>query len=118
MRSLQAITYQGDTVATAAPTEFYLCAKLEQRPRPDPDVMFVAAMCLYAREILNGDRPEPYTDQDAARYARAFLIPHELIQRSRLDCARAAGALCVPELELQAAYDEYWCGTGHPLRLE
>ena len=51
--------------------------------------------------------PGPYTDADARRYARAALIPAELLERPTLDARRTAAALGVPADELQAARDEH-----------
>jgi hypothetical protein len=61
----------------------------------------------YAGDVLAGVLPAPYGDEDARRYARACLIPAELLDRPRLDDARAASALGVPAGELQAARAEH-----------
>ena len=44
-------------------------------------------MCAYAGDILSGVLPGPYTDDDARRYARACLVPLELLERPELDIA-------------------------------
>jgi hypothetical protein len=64
-------------------------------------------MCAYAGDVLSGTLLGPYSDEDARRYARACLIPAELLERSGLDAERAARALNVPPLELRAARAEH-----------
>jgi hypothetical protein len=39
-------------------------------------------MCRYAREVLTGRLRGPYTDQNARRFARAALVPKELLARA------------------------------------
>jgi len=100
--SLQPITYRGRVVAAhrrALPAH----DELEDRPVGDPERTFVAYMCLYARDLVTGDLPGPYTQQRARRFAQACLIPAELAERADLDVPRAAAALGVPEHELHAA---------------
>jgi hypothetical protein len=60
-------------------------------------------MCAYAGDVARGELPGPYTDADARLYARACLIPTELLERPTLDVHSAAAALGVPADELQAA---------------
>jgi hypothetical protein len=57
--------------------------------------------------FARGELPGPYTDADARRYARACLIPAELLERSALDIDHTAAALRVPADELWAARAEY-----------
>ncbi len=89
-------------VAAATAERFLLSDELEHRPVGDPERTFVIYMCLYARDVLTGDLPGPYTEQRARRFARACLIPAELAERPGLDTARVAAALGVPEHELRA----------------
>ena len=42
-------------------------------------------MCAYAGDVLSGVLPGPYSDEDACRYARACLVPPELLERAELD---------------------------------
>ena len=37
------------------------------------DLRLAQAMCAYALEVAAGERPGPYRDEDAARYASALL---------------------------------------------
>jgi hypothetical protein len=38
-------------------------------------------MCAYALDVAAGVLPGPYNEGDARRYARACLIPDELLER-------------------------------------
>jgi hypothetical protein len=104
MTSPQPITYRGRLVAVAARERFFLCDELAQRPAGDPELGFVAFMCAYALDVARGELPGPYTDENARRYARACLIPTELLERDNLDVPRAARALGLPADELAAAH--------------
>jgi hypothetical protein len=64
-------------------------------------------MCAYAADVATGELPGPYIDADARRFARACLIPTELLERPRLDIDRVAAALRVPRDELEAARIEH-----------
>jgi hypothetical protein len=103
MKEIQPITYRGRTVAACTPERIFLSDELEQRPRGDPELTFVLYMCAYAGDIARGQLPAPYTDDDAVQYARACLIPGELLDRITLDLSRAARALGVPVHELAGA---------------
>ena len=105
--TLHPISYRGRTVAAATRTRFFLADVLEERPADDPERTFVIFMCAYAGDVLAGVLPGPYSDEDARRYARACLVPAELLERAELDVERAARALQLPACELQAARAEH-----------
>jgi hypothetical protein len=105
--TLQPITYRGRTVAAATRSRFFLAEALDERPASDPERTFVIFMCAYAGDVLSGVLPGPYIDEDARRYARACLVPAELLERAELDVDRAAGALRLPADELRAARAEH-----------
>jgi hypothetical protein len=100
---LQPITYRGRTVAAATPRRFFLADELLERPPGDPETVFVCFMCAYARDVLDGQLPGPYTEARARRFAQAALIPGELLGRPNLNIAHSASALRVPETELADA---------------
>ncbi len=104
--TIQPITYRGRTVAAATRSRFFLAEALDQRPTSDPERTFVVFMCAYAGDILSGVLPGPYTDDDARRYARACLVPLELLERAEIDIDHTARALQIPAHELQAASAE------------
>lgn len=100
---VQPITYRGRIEACATATRVFLCEELERRPTSDPELRFVLLMCCYARDVITGRLPGPYRTEDARRYARAALIPGELLERPLCDARRTAGALCIPIDELLQA---------------
>ena len=104
---VQPITYCGRIVAACTGECFLLADDLVHRAPGDPELVFVVAMCSYANDIARGLLPGPFNDADARRYARACLIPEELLERSDLDVDRAAAGLGVPADELRAARVEH-----------
>ena len=104
---IQPITYRGRTLAACTRERIFLADTLERRPPGDPELTFVLYMCVYAGDVARGELPGPYTDADARNYARACLIPAELLERRVLDVERAAAALGVPADELRAARAEH-----------
>ena len=113
---VQPITYRGRIVAACTRECFLLADDLAYRAPGDPELVFVVAMCSYATDIAWGLLPGPFDDADAHRYARAFLIPEELLERAELDVDRAAAALGVPADELRAARDEHQAWARGPQR--
>jgi hypothetical protein len=104
---IQPVTYRGQTVAACTPTRVFLADHIEALPPGDPQLNFIVAMALYAHDIAHGHIPGPYSDDHARRYAWAFFIPDELLERERLDIPRAAAWLKVPAEELAAAHAEH-----------
>ncbi len=111
MAPLQAITYRGRTVAVCGGRRFLLADELLERPPGDPELTFIVFMCAYALDVGAGELPGPYDETDARRYARACLIPDELLERADLDHSRAARALGLPVEELCAAQREHTAAT-------
>lgn len=103
-KMLQPISYRGRLVALATPNRFLLSGSLAMRPVGDPERTFIIFMCLYAIDVLTGTLPAPFTEHDARHYARAALIPEELLERAQLDYELASHALGVPSAELQEAH--------------
>jgi hypothetical protein len=67
------LTHHGRTVALAARARFWLAADIEALPDGDPRKRHVCFMALYARDILTGTLPGPYSDSDADRFASLAL---------------------------------------------
>jgi hypothetical protein len=97
------VSYQDKTVALAAPERFWLAAHVEALPDGHPTKRLVAFMALYAREVLAGDLPGPYSDQRAVTFARLALVDpaHYDRHRHRTDPELAA-ALQLPISEIPA----------------
>ena len=106
------ITYHHRIRAICTPRRVYLTDPPDTDPGDGP---FVLAMCLYAGAVLNGHAPGPYRECDARAWARAKLIPAELLERpgAGLDVEAAAAWLGVPstELRLELAYGRRPCRT-------
>ena len=75
------LTYHGQTVALAARARFWLAAHIEALPAGHPDKRHVCFMALYARDVLTGELPGPYSDDDADRFARLALAARQRVQR-------------------------------------
>lgn len=97
---VQLIRYRGRIVAWASATRFGLADDLAHLANGDPELTFVLLMCAYARDVINGRLPGPYTDDHARAYARAALIPAELLERPISNPTRTALALKIPVDEL------------------
>jgi hypothetical protein len=104
---LQPIFYRGRLAAACTRRRFYLTEELVRRAPTDPERTFVVFMCAYACAVLRDELPGPYRQDAARHFARASLIPAELLERDALDIARAATPLRVPTDELQAARTEH-----------
>jgi hypothetical protein len=71
---LRPVVYRGELVALAGRHRFHLLAPwLDERPTSDPDVRFVALLCLYHRQVLAGALPECADPQTAERWATLAL---------------------------------------------
>jgi hypothetical protein len=89
------LSYQGQTVGLAARARFWLAAHIEALPAGHADKRHVCFMALYARDVLTGQLPGPYSDDDADRFARLALEPDACpaavggvgAARPRADCA-------------------------------
>jgi hypothetical protein len=69
------LSYHGQDVALAGRERFWLAAHIEALPTGHADKRHVCFMALYARDVLVGDMPGPYNDEDADRFARLALQP-------------------------------------------
>jgi hypothetical protein len=72
MSTIQPIYHRGRLAALVAGEHAILAeglVRVEQRA--------VKAKCLYALQIHTGERPAPYTDAAAERYARSAAVAHD-----------------------------------------
>ena len=77
MVRIQPIEHDGHVVALVAGGRALIGDQLA-----DPALALVRAKCLYALEVQAGERPGPYSDEAATRYARRALA-HGHQARSR-----------------------------------
>lgn len=115
------ITYDGTIAAIAGPTTFVLAPAIAALPVAHPTTRVVAFMCAFARDVLTGDLPGPYSDNDAERFARWALIdPAILAAHPRATDAQLAELVGVPVKQITAARDElaHTTGDGTPAYLQ
>ena len=67
------IRLEGDVVAIAGPTRYYLAPDVALMGREEPTWQVVSLMCLYARHLEIEGRRSEYTDQEAEACARLVL---------------------------------------------
>lgn len=97
------ITYAGAVAAAAGATRFHLAPRIAALPDGHPTKRVVAFMCAYAREILTGQLPGPYSDDDAEHFARTALIDPAILTRyPRATDDQLADFLGVPPEQLAA----------------
>jgi hypothetical protein len=75
------VSHRGRLVALAAPRRFWLAADIEALADGHPRKRLVAFMVLYARDVLTGEIPGPYSDDDAERFACLALGDSSVEQR-------------------------------------
>jgi hypothetical protein len=68
------IEYDGELVALVSAERVHIISpRLATRPAGDPDLRFVAYMCLCCGEVLRGQLPGPYTQELGELWAREAL---------------------------------------------
>ena len=72
---MQPVSYRARPVAMASAERFWLTDEIDALPTGDPLKTWVCFMCLYARDVLTGVLPAPYTNTNAERFAHAALMP-------------------------------------------
>src|SRR3954462_9556024 len=85
------VSYNGEAAAVAGATRLFLAPRLELLPAGDPIVVFVAFMCMYAKQVRDGELPGPYSDDRAAFFARCALIDDD--EFTRLDASDGGDVL-------------------------
>jgi hypothetical protein len=77
---VRVISYQREVVALATRARVYLTPGVLALPPGDPKLRFVAAMCLYSRDVDTGEVAGPYRSTEAELYARCVLLPDEELE--------------------------------------
>ncbi len=102
--TLVPIEYRGELVALVSARRVHIISPwLLVRPAGDPDLRFVAFMCLCCGEVLNGRLPGPYSDELGEAWARLALIDSAAITDGATVDAALADALRVPLDQLRRA---------------
>ncbi len=99
------VEYRGQLVALVSRERIHIIAPwLLERPPGDPELRFIAFMCLYFGEVLNGQLPGPPSSSLAEQWARQALIPDaDLAALRRCTDAQIATALNAPLEQIQHA---------------
>jgi hypothetical protein len=97
------LTHQRRPVALATATRVWLAAHIQALPDGHPRKRLVCFMALFAREILTGALPGPYTDTRAEQFARLALIDPDIIaSHPNATDAQLADMLAVPIEQIAA----------------
>jgi len=100
---MQTITliYDSHTAALASRERFWLALHIPGLPDGDPTKRFVTFMALYARDVLTGELPGPYSDERARSFARLALVePGAYRPHRRRGDIELAGVLGLPVIEI------------------
>lgn len=109
------ITYDSRTVALASHERFWLSAHIEALPAGDPTTRLVTYMALFARDVLTGELPGPYSDERARSFARLALVEPVAYHAHRRHRDRElAAALGLPIAEIPAVRREQAAITPTP----
>jgi hypothetical protein len=73
------LTHQRRPVALAAATRVWLAAHIQALPDGHPRKRLVCFMAFFARDVLTGALPGPYSDARAEHFARLALIDPDII---------------------------------------
>ena len=91
------ITYAGRRAALSFGEEILLAPHIAVLEQGHPDRVFVALLCVWAREVVEGGTPGLYRDDTAHVYARSFAMPtREFWPRRRWADHQLAEYFCVP----------------------
>jgi hypothetical protein len=104
------ITYRRRAAARAGTQRFWLATHIEALPDGDAVKQLVAFMALYARDILHGELPGPYSDDRALTFARLALVDPDTYAAHHADSdahhadsdAQLADALGLPADQIPA----------------
>jgi hypothetical protein len=95
LAELVPIESRGELVALVSRSRVHLISlRMRTLQAGDPELRFVAYMCAYCGEVLNGRLPGPLTSERAEEWARAALIaaPALNVPLEQVRVARCAAA--------------------------
>ena len=97
------ISYRRRPAARAGAERFWLAPDIEALPDGDVVKRLVAFMALYARDVLHGELPGPYSDTRALAFARLALVDPDTYAAHHADSdAQLADALGLPVDQIPA----------------
>ena len=95
------LTYDNHAAALASRERFWLALHIAALPDGDPTKRLVTFMALYARDVLTGELPGPYSDERARSFARLALVePSAYRAHRRRGDSELAGVLGLPVAEI------------------
>jgi hypothetical protein len=95
------LTYDGQHVALAGRERFWLAAHIEALPDGHPTKRLISVMALFARDVLTGDLPGPYTEERARSFARLALVdPNAYHAHRRCQDTELAAVIGLPVSEI------------------
>lgn len=99
------VEYRGELVALVSRERAHIISPwLLERPAGDPELRFVAFMCLCCVEVLSGRLAGPFTNELAEAWARVALIgPDQLAELEGSSDEDVADALNVPAEQVRIA---------------
>jgi hypothetical protein len=111
---VRAIIYRGELVAIATRARVHLAPEVAALLRGDPRLRFVAAMCLYSRDVDTDELAGPYRSEDAELYARCVLLPDEEFELHRREPDdRLAARFRVPVEQVRAKRNDIRTTAAH-----
>ena len=111
------LSYEQRTVALASREQFWLAAHIEALPDGHPTKRIVTFMALYARDVLTGELPGPYSDDRARSFARLALTePNAYHAHRRRRDSELADVLGLPVSEIPDLRREHAAITRSPRR--
>jgi hypothetical protein len=107
------ISYQRRAAAYAGAERFWLAVHIQALPNGHPVKRVVAFMALYARDVLRGELPGPYSDERARTFARLALVdPDTYAAQHTASDEQLATLLKLPVDEIAAVRrDQARCGA-------
>lgn len=75
--TMEIITIRDEPAATVTARGTMFTERFSALPQGHPDLRLALWKAQYARDVLTGELPGPFTDHAAERYARDALIPAE-----------------------------------------
>jgi hypothetical protein len=84
------ITLRGKPAALAGADRCWLAPHIEQLPTGHPDKRRVAFMAFYARDVITGALPGPFSEREAERFADLADVADVAGGRPFMAGARAA----------------------------
>ncbi|MBA2716454.1 MAG: ImmA/IrrE family metallo-endopeptidase [Propionibacteriales bacterium] len=102
---MQQITYRSSAAAVATRERFWLVDEIDELPNGHPVKAWVTILCVFARDVMAGTIPGPFTQARAERFAREVMLPAErFIARAHVEQEELAAHFNVPAEQVQVRF--------------